>query len=156
MNKCPSYLLLHKTTPRFAGRDSRLLFCSQIRNWAGMSRGGFSWRCWALLGSVPLAPRVVPAQALMSPELSAGAAHIFFPGCLDLLVPRWLHPKVDGRFGSLLPEQSLWLSWLRPTWKGKGETLSTRWWNPGRLQVSGMAVETITGKWSLSHLFTEL
>lgn len=32
VNKCPSYLLLHKTAPGFVGQDSRLLFCSQIRS----------------------------------------------------------------------------------------------------------------------------
>lgn len=94
---------LHKTTaPRFVGWDSRRLFCSQIRSWAGMSRDRFSWLPWTPLGSVPLGPRVVPAQALRSPELSAGAAHIFFPYVLLTVVTWWLHPKVDGRFRSLL------------------------------------------------------
>lgn len=67
-----------------------------------MSRDRFSWLRWTPLGSVPLGPRVVPAQALRSPELSAGAAHISFPSVLLTVVTWWPHPKVDGRFRSLL------------------------------------------------------
>lgn len=69
-----------------------------------MSRGGFSRLRWTPLGSVPLGPTVVPAQALMSSELSAGDAHVFFPSVLLTVVTWWLHPTVDRRFGSLLPE----------------------------------------------------
>lgn len=68
-----------------------------------MSRGGFSGLRWTPLGSVPLGPTVAPAQTLMSSELSAGAAHIFFPSVLLTGVTWWLNPKVDGHFGSLLP-----------------------------------------------------